>query len=78
MNRGIPASKGRLEHQYLSTLSSGLGAACPRPQIETSCIAVESSVSSASFHGPDAISIATFSVLIYHQLRPSERGLKAP
>src|ERR1700680_2579155 len=38
-----------------------------------SCIAVESSVSSASFHGPDAISIAAFSVLIYHQLRPSER-----
>src|SRR5262249_22793449 len=60
--RGVLSSSGK----YLSTHSSGLGAAWPRPQIEASRIAVESSVSSAPSHGPDAISIAAFSVPTRH------------
>src|SRR5438105_9537594 len=38
--------------KYLNTHNSGLGAACPSPQIEASRIACDNSVSSASSHGP--------------------------
>src|SRR5215471_3841610 len=59
---GVFSSSGK----YFITLTSGFGAACPSPQIEASRIALDSSESSASFHGPDAISLAAFSVPTLH------------
>src|ERR1035441_6877943 len=57
--------------KYVSTQSSGLGAAWPRPQMEASRMAVESSVSSAGSQGPCAISLTAFSV-------PARQGVHWP
>src|SRR5262245_46175121 len=59
---GFVSSSGK----YFSTHRSGFGAAWPRPQIEASRMAAESSSSSFSFHGPRAISLAAFSVPTRH------------
>src|SRR6266853_1209012 len=64
---GVFSSSGK----YFSTLISGFGAACPSPQIEASRMALDSSVSRASFHGPAAISLAAFSV-------PTRQGVHWP
>src|SRR5215470_7823692 len=64
---GFVSSSGK----YFSTHRSGLGAACPSPQIEASRIRPDSSVSSASFQGPCAISFAAFSV-------PARQGVHWP
>src|SRR5205823_2146455 len=52
--------------KYFSTLSNGFGAACPRPQMEASRMASESSVNNVLSHGPDAISLTAFSVPTRH------------
>src|SRR5208282_320365 len=57
--------------KYLNTLSSGLGAAWPRPQIEASRIAAESSSSSFSSHRGRSISLTAFSV-------PTRQGVHWP
>src|SRR5580704_8990982 len=59
---GVFSSSGK----YFSTQTSGLGAACPRPQIEASRIKADNSSSSAGSHGPCAISSAAFSVPTRH------------
>src|SRR5258705_3762891 len=59
---GFVSSSGK----YFSTLSSGLGAAWPSPQIEASRMASDSSVNSAGFHGPFAIRSTAFSVPTRH------------
>src|SRR6476646_3636981 len=55
---GLVSSSGK----YLITLSSGFGAAWPSPQMDASRMAVDSSSSSFTSHGPLAISLAAFSV----------------
>src|SRR5262249_45938678 len=55
---GLVNSSGK----YLSTHNSGLGAACPSPQIDASPIAIDSLSSSITSHAPLAISLAAFSV----------------
>src|SRR3954463_13386873 len=67
--------------KYFSTLSSGLGAAWPSPQIEASRIASESSFNNASSHGPVAISLTAFSVPTRHgvhwpQLSSSKKRIR--
>src|SRR5215471_19075921 len=64
---GFFSSSGK----YFITHSSGFGAAWPSPQIEASRMAAASSPSSASSHGPDAISFAAFSV-------PARHGVHCP
>src|SRR5258708_24897893 len=64
---GFFSSSGK----YFSTLTSGFGAAWPSPQIDASRIAVANSPSSASFHGPAAISFTAFSV-------PARQGVHWP
>src|SRR5437588_13030802 len=61
-NHHLPNGLVRSSRKYLNTQVSGFGAACPRPQIEASRIAAESSVNNASSHGPVAISLTAFSV----------------
>src|SRR5581483_5669001 len=57
-----PSGFIRSSRKCLNTEATGLGAACPRPQIEASRISTESSLSRSSFHGPVAISLTAFSV----------------
>src|SRR5262249_47425522 len=64
---GFSSSSGK----YLNTLSSGLGAAWPRPQMEASRIASDSSVNNALSQGPVAISLTAFSV-------PARQGVHCP
>ena len=64
---GLLSSSGK----YFRTLSSGLGAAWPRPQIEASRMASDSSFNNASSQGPVAISVTAFSV-------PTRQGVHWP
>src|SRR3954471_22093329 len=64
---GLLSSSGK----YFSTLSSGLGAAWPSPQIEASRIASDNSVNNALSHGPVAISLTAFSL-------PTRQGVHWP
>src|SRR5262249_4117196 len=75
--KGVPNSSGK----YFSTLSSGLGAAWPSPQIEASRMASESSCNNALSQGPVAISLAAFSVPARHgvhwpQLSSSKKRIR--
>src|SRR6478735_7159949 len=67
----FPIGLVRSSRKYLNTLVSGFGAACPRPQIEASRIAADSSFNNASSHGPVAISLTAFSV-------PARQGVHCP
>src|SRR5689334_7800875 len=57
--------------KYFSTHNNGFGAAWPSPQMDASRIAVDSSSSSFTSHGPLAISLAAFSV-------PTRQGVHWP
>src|SRR5436190_21298391 len=77
----LPIGFVRSSRKYLNTQVSGFGAACPRPQIEASRIAVDSSVNNASSHGPVAISLTAFSVPARHgvhwpQLSSSKKRIR--
>src|SRR5262249_36436998 len=67
----FPSRVSRSSGKYFSTHRSGLGAAWPRPQIDASRIASDSSLSSAWFQGPLAISFTAFSV-------PTRQGVHWP
>src|SRR5262249_29263914 len=64
---GFDSSSGK----YFKTHNSGFGAACPRPQIDASRMAAESSSKSLTFQGPLAINLAAFSV-------PARQGVHWP
>src|SRR5262249_32386550 len=66
-----PSGCAKSSRKYLNTHCSGLGAAWPRPQIEASRIACDSSPSSASSQGPFSISLTAFSV-------PTRHGVHCP
>src|SRR3954470_15483969 len=70
-NHHFPIGLLKSSGKYLITHRSGLGAAWPRPQIEASRIAVDSSVRSAVSHGPRCISLAAFSL-------PTRQGVHWP
>src|SRR5713101_1529600 len=77
----VPSGFAKSSRKYLSTHASGLGAAWPRPQIEASRMASERSPSSASSHGPFAISFTAFSVPTRHgvhwpQLSSSKKRIR--
>src|SRR6185503_12874835 len=57
-----PTSCGK----YFITVNAGFGAACPRPQIEASIIAWESSPSNGWFHLRACISLSAFAVPTRH------------
>src|SRR5436309_15812833 len=67
----FPIGLVRSSRKYLNTQVSGLGAACPSPQIEASRIAADSSFNNASSHDPVAISLTAFSV-------PARQGVHWP
>src|SRR5665811_2159883 len=67
----VPSGFDNSSGKYFSTHSNGLGAAWPRPQIEASRMAVDSSVSRATSHGPLAINLAAFSL-------PTRQGVHWP
>src|SRR3974377_1733257 len=67
----VPSGFDNSSGKYFSTQSSGFGAAWPRPQIEASRMAADSSVNSEVSHGPLAISLAAFSV-------PTRQGVHWP
>src|SRR2546421_12400879 len=67
----FPSGLVRSPRKSLNPHVSGFGAACPRPQIEASRIAADSSVNNASSHGPVAISLTAFSV-------PARQGVHWP
>src|ERR1019366_363575 len=66
-----PSGLARSSGKYFKTQSSGLGAAWPRPQIEASRIAADSSSSRPRSQGPLAISFAAFSL-------PTRQGVHWP
>src|SRR5262249_20278632 len=67
----LPSGFDNSSGKYFSTHSRGFGAAWPRPQIEASRIAVESSSKSFTSQGPLAINLAAFSV-------PARHGVHSP
>src|SRR4249920_368242 len=76
-----PSGLPRSSRKYLNTQLSGFGVACPRPQIEASRIATESSFNNVSSHGPVAISLTAFSVPTRHgvhwpQLSSSKKRIR--
>src|SRR5437868_14586661 len=63
--------------KYFITLSAGLGAACPRPQIEASIMACESSASSGWSHFAAPISSSALAVPTRHGVHcPQDSSLK--
>src|SRR5581483_4147841 len=57
--------------KYFITVSTGLGAACPSPQMEASAIACESSVSRSRFHALVSMSCNAFAL-------PTRQGVHWP
>src|SRR4029453_12083843 len=68
---GLAVARSHLVAFRRYQLPRGFGAAWPRPQIEASRMAVESSSRSFTSHGPLAISLAAFSV-------PARHGVHLP